>query len=45
MKVCMGCTRLIACIATAEGQWVFLAIPEEKEKRRFVECLVTLGIV
>ena len=29
---------------TAEGQWVFLAIPEEKEKRRFAECLVTLGI-
>ena len=29
---------------TAEGQWVFLAIPEEKEKKRFAECLVTLGI-
>ena len=30
--------------ATAEEQWVFLAIPEEKEKRRFVERLAALGI-
>ena len=30
--------------AAAEEQWVFLAIPEEKEKRRFVERLAALGI-
>ena len=30
--------------ATAEDQWVFLAIPEEKEKRRFTERLMDLGI-
>jgi crotonobetainyl-CoA:carnitine CoA-transferase CaiB-like acyl-CoA transferase len=30
--------------ATAEEQWVFLAIPEEKEKRRFIERLAELGI-
>ena len=30
--------------AAAEEQWVFLAIPEAKEKRRFVERLTALGI-
>ena len=30
--------------ATAEEQWVFLAIPEAKEKRRFAERLRALGI-
>merc|ERR1711965_742010 len=29
---------------TAEDQWVFLAVPEEKEKKRFTECLTALGI-
>lgn len=30
--------------AAAENQWVFLAIPEEKERRHFVERLSALGI-
>ena len=30
--------------AAAEEQWVFLAIPEEKERRHFVECLSALGM-
>ena len=30
--------------ATAEEQWVFLAVPEEKEKKRFAERLTALGI-
>jgi len=30
--------------ATAEDQWVFLAVPEEKEKKRFAERLTALGI-
>ena len=29
---------------TAEDQWVFLAVPEEKEKKRFAERLAALGI-
>lgn len=29
---------------TAEDQWVFLAIPEAKEKTRFAERLIALGI-
>ena len=30
--------------ATAEDQWVFLAVPEDKEKKRFAERLTALGI-
>jgi crotonobetainyl-CoA:carnitine CoA-transferase CaiB-like acyl-CoA transferase len=30
--------------ATAENQWVFLAVPEEKEKKRFAERLTAIGI-